>query len=118
MVSDHTSSPSTPAQRLQMAALQRIVAAPIPDAALQELVAKGKAKPLADFTWAPVRYADRWWRTDDGQWYALDEAGSALVDAQAERWRAAHAVPIPADQRSTLSPAPEAAEDEGAEETS
>ncbi|MET9777686.1 hypothetical protein ABZ023_26085 [Streptomyces sp. NPDC006367] len=95
-MSEHTANPPTPAQRLQAAALQRIVAAPIPDVAMRELTAKGKAHVLADFTGAPIRYASRWWRPDEGQWYALDEAGSALIDAQADRWRAAHAAGVPA----------------------
>ncbi|MGX5185723.1 hypothetical protein ACWKT5_23595 [Streptomyces avermitilis] len=116
MVSDHTANSPTPAQRLQAAALQRIVAAPIPDVAMQELIEKGKASVLADFTGAPIRYADRWWRTDDGQWYALDEAGSALVDSQADRWRAAHATVVP-PIHSGPDPAPNATADQAAGES-
>jgi len=89
------------------------VAAPIPDVAMQELLEKDRAHALADFTGAPVRYADRWWRPDEGQWYALDEAGSALIDAQADRWRAAHATAVP-PIHSEPSPAQNAASDHAA----
>ncbi|MGW2421398.1 hypothetical protein ACWC0C_19490 [Streptomyces sp. NPDC001709] len=92
------------------------MAAPIPDVAMQELIEKGKANALADFTGAPIRYADRWWRTDEGQWYALDEAGSALVDAQAERWRAAHATVVP-PIHSGPDPAPNTTADQAAGES-
>ncbi|MFJ8785839.1 hypothetical protein [Streptomyces sp. NPDC102476] len=92
------------------------MAAPIPDVAMQELIEKGKASVLADFTGAPIRYADRWWRTDDGQWYALDEAGSALVDSQADRWRAAHATVVP-PIHSGPDPAPNATADQAAGES-
>ncbi|MFD7552420.1 hypothetical protein [Streptomyces sp. NPDC059816] len=71
------------------------MAAPMPDVAMKELIEQGKAHALADFTGAPVHYADRWWRSEEGQWYALDVAGSNLVDAQAERWRAAHTIDLP-----------------------
>lgn len=116
-MSDHRANLPTPAQRLQEAALQRIVAAPIPDAALQELIATGKARALADFTGAPVRYVDRWWRSDEGQWYALDEAGSSLVDAHAERWSAAHATAVPTIH-STPRADPKTAKDQEAEDLS
>lgn len=112
-MSDSTANPPTPAQRLHAAALQRIVAASIPDAAMQDLIEKGKAHVLANFTGAPIRYADRWWRFDEGQWYALDEAGSLLIDAQAGRWRAAHAAGLPAPH-SEPSPTSDVNADQGA----
>ncbi|MFF5019514.1 hypothetical protein [Streptomyces sp. NPDC001165] len=83
---------------------------------MQELIEKGKAQVLAGFTGAPIRYADRWWRPDEGQWYALDEAGSALVDAHADRWRAAHAAVVPTTH-SEPSPTPNATTDRAAEES-
>ncbi|WP_440580927.1 hypothetical protein [Streptomyces sp. PT19] len=83
------------AERMELlkdSAQQRVLSAPMPPAAMEQLLADGKADALGRFAGSPVRYMDRWWRIDEPGWVALDEAASARLDLHAERYRAASAV--------------------------
>ncbi|WP_246097534.1 hypothetical protein [Streptomyces botrytidirepellens] len=86
------------AERMELlkdSAQQRVLNAPMPTAAMAQLLADGKADALGRFEGSPVRYMDRWWREDDPGWVALDEAASAQLDLHAERYRAATAATTP-----------------------
>ncbi|MER6432078.1 hypothetical protein ABT272_30785 [Streptomyces sp900105245] len=90
--------PGTPtatwAERMELlkdSAQQRVLHAPMPTAAMEQLIAEGKADALGRFEGSPVRYMDRWWRPDGLGWVALDEAASAELDLHAERYQAASA---------------------------
>ncbi|MFB6984530.1 hypothetical protein [Streptomyces sp. NPDC056304] len=63
----------------------------MPTPAMEQLLADGKADALGRFEGSPVRYMDRWWRANEGEWEALDESASAQLDLHAERYRAATA---------------------------
>jgi hypothetical protein len=87
------------AERMELlkdSAQQRVLKAPMPTAAMEQLLADGKADALGRFEGSPVRYMDRWWRVDEPGWVALDEAASAQLDLHAERYRAATAATAPA----------------------
>jgi len=80
------------AERLELlkdTAHQRVLTAPMPTPAMDQLLTDGKATVLGTFGGSPVRYLDRWWRLSGAGWVALDEAGSAQLDLHAERYRAA-----------------------------
>ncbi|MFJ5819397.1 hypothetical protein ACIQGT_36725 [Streptomyces sp. NPDC093108] len=80
------------AERMELlrdAAQQRVLTAPMPTAAMGQLLADGKANALGRFEDSPVHYMDRWWRPSELGWVALDEASSAQLDLHAERYRAA-----------------------------
>ncbi|RAJ52899.1 hypothetical protein K388_05999 [Streptomyces sp. KhCrAH-43] len=82
------------AERMELlkdSAQQRVLTAPMPPAAMEQLIADEKAAVLGRFEGSPVRYMDRWWRHNDEGWVALDEAGSTQLDLHAERYRAATA---------------------------
>lgn len=82
------------AERIELlkdSAQQRVLNAPMPTAAMEQLLADGKAEALGRFKGSPVRYMDRWWRADEPGWVALDEAASAQLDLHAKRYRAATA---------------------------
>ncbi|MEU9761839.1 hypothetical protein AB0D98_19250 [Streptomyces sp. NPDC047987] len=86
------------AERMELlkdSAQQRVLNAPMPPAAMEQLLADGKAEALGRFEGSPVRYMDRWWRVDDLGWVALDGAASARLDLHAERYRAATAAIAP-----------------------
>ncbi|MFD6329169.1 hypothetical protein ACFWGI_06270 [Streptomyces niveus] len=68
---------------------QRVLTAPMPTAAMEQLLADGKAHLLGRFEDSPVHYMGRWWRAGELGWVALDEASSAQLDLHAERYRAA-----------------------------
>ncbi|WP_327391360.1 hypothetical protein OG728_38425 (plasmid) [Streptomyces microflavus] len=74
---------------LRDSAQQRVLTAPMPTAAMEQLLADGKAHALGQFEDSPVRYMDRWWRTGESGWVALDEGSSAQLDVHAERYSAA-----------------------------
>ncbi|MFI1700410.1 hypothetical protein ACH419_31135 [Streptomyces bobili] len=80
------------AERMELlkdSAQQRLLNAPMPTAAMEQLLAEGKAEALGRFEGSPVRYMDRWWKAEELAWAALDEAASARIDLHAERYRAA-----------------------------
>ncbi|MGP3951263.1 hypothetical protein [Streptomyces sp. 7N604] len=80
------------AERMELlkdSAQQRVLGAPMPAPAMEQLLADGKAASLGRFEGSPIRYLDRWWRLSEAGWVALDEAGSAQLDLHAERYRAA-----------------------------
>ncbi|MFE7649901.1 hypothetical protein [Streptomyces phaeoluteigriseus] len=82
------------AERMELlkdSAQQRVVSAPMPAAAMEQLLAEGKSDALGEFEGSPVRYMDRWWRAGELGWAALDEAATADIDLHAERYRAATA---------------------------
>ncbi|MEV4868575.1 hypothetical protein [Streptomyces syringium] len=82
------------AERMELlrdSAQQRALTAPMPAAAMEQLLADGKAHALGRFEDSPVHYMDRWWRADELGWLALDEAASAQIDLHAERYRVASA---------------------------
>ncbi|MGW3928704.1 hypothetical protein ACWECC_11440 [Streptomyces microflavus] len=86
------------AERMELlkdSAQQRVLNAPMPVAAMEQLLADGKADALGRFEGSPVRYLDRWWRADEPGWVALDEAASTQLDLHAERYRAAAAAIAP-----------------------
>ena len=88
------------AERMELlkdSAQQRVLNAPMPPAAMEQLLADGKADALGRFEGSPVHYMDRWWRVDESGWVALDEAASAHLDHHAERYRAALAAITPED---------------------
>ncbi|WP_225637431.1 hypothetical protein [Streptomyces solaniscabiei] len=76
-------------ENLRDSAQLRVLAAPMPRAAMDQLLADGKAQALGNFEGSPVHYLGRWWRAGDLVWVALDETASAQLDLQAERYRAA-----------------------------
>jgi hypothetical protein len=84
---------------LKDSAQQRVLNAPMPTAAMEQLLADGKADPLGRFEGSPVQYLGRWWRADELGWVALDETASAQLDLHAERYRAATAATAPAGER-------------------
>ncbi|MFF8431041.1 hypothetical protein ACF07Y_39090 [Streptomyces sp. NPDC016566] len=115
--------PSTPtvtwAARMELlkdSAQQRLLHALMPTAAMEQLIADGKAEALGQFEGSPVHYMNRWWRPDGLGWVALDEAASAELDLHAERYRAATAstasvrppTETDAEQRQTTPAHPEA----------
>ncbi|MFH8257621.1 hypothetical protein [Streptomyces roseolus] len=77
---------------LKDSAQQRVLNAPMPPAAMEQLIADEKADVLGLFEGSPVRYMGRWWwrRSEEG-WMALDEAASTRLDFHAERYWAATA---------------------------
>ncbi|MEU3640945.1 hypothetical protein AB0H23_32570 [Streptomyces albogriseolus] len=82
------------AERMELlkdSAQQRVLNAPMPPAAMEQLISEEKAKVLGRFEGSPVRYMGRWWRRNEEGWVALDEAASAQLDIHAERYRAATA---------------------------
>ncbi|MEU1076293.1 MULTISPECIES: hypothetical protein [unclassified Streptomyces] len=82
------------AERMELlkdSAQQRVLNAPMPPAAMEQLIADEKADVLGQFEGSPVRYMGRWWRRNEEGWVALDEAASAQLDLHAERYRAATA---------------------------
>jgi hypothetical protein len=98
------------AERMELlkdSAQQRVLQAPMPPAAMEQLLADGKARALGRFEGSPVHYLNRWWRHSDEGWLALDEAASDQLDQHAERYRAAIAA---AEARGT-----DATADEGAD---
>ncbi|MFD5079655.1 hypothetical protein [Streptomyces sp. NPDC058371] len=98
------------AERMELlrdSAQQRVLNAPMPTAAMEQLLADGKANALGHFEGSPVRYVDRWWRVSELGWVALDEDASAQVDLHAERFRAATAATA-AERASGLRPDAEA----------
>jgi hypothetical protein len=100
------------AERMELlkdSAQQRVLNAPMPTAAMEQLLREGKAAALGRFEGSPVHYMDRWWRQDELGWVALDEAASAQLDLHAERYRAATAATETDDEPSeTPSARPEA----------
>lgn len=87
------------AERMELlrgSAQERVLKAPMPTSAMEQLLADGKAAALGGFEGSPVRYMDRWWRASEGEWEALDESASAQLDVHAERYRAAAAATTPA----------------------
>ncbi|MFF8880755.1 hypothetical protein [Streptomyces flaveolus] len=76
---------------LKDSAQQRLLNAPMPPAAMEQLIADEKADVLGRFEGSPVHYTGRWWRRNEAGWVALDEAASAQLDLHAERYRAATA---------------------------
>lgn len=76
---------------LRDSAQQRVLTAPMPTAAMEQLLADGKAHALGNFEDSPVHYMERWWRASEPGWMALDEASSAQLNLHAERYRAATA---------------------------
>ncbi|WP_256098636.1 hypothetical protein [Streptomyces agglomeratus] len=74
---------------LRDSAQQRVLNAPMPTAAMEQLLADGTAHALGRFEGSPVHYLDRWWRASEPGWVALDEAASAQLALHAERYRAA-----------------------------
>ncbi|MCX4826889.1 hypothetical protein OG883_45465 [Streptomyces sp. NBC_01142] len=87
------------AERMELlkdSAQQRVLNAPMPIAAMEQLLADGKADALGRFEGSPVRYMDRWWGANELGWVALDESASAQLDLHAERYRAATAATAPA----------------------
>lgn len=100
------------AERMELlkdSAQQRVLSAPMPTAAMEQLLADGKANALGRFEGSPVRYMDRWWRVDEPGWMALDEAASAQLDLHAERYRAATAATAPVGTPSEAEADPDAA---------
>ncbi|MFJ5951348.1 hypothetical protein [Streptomyces noursei] len=86
------------AERMELlkdSAQQRVLNAPMPPAAMEQLIADERADALGRFEGSPVRYMDRWWRLNEEGWVALDEAASAELDLHAERYRAATAATAP-----------------------
>ncbi|MEW2259771.1 hypothetical protein [Streptomyces sp. NPDC047869] len=86
------------AERMELlkdSAQQRVLNAPMPPAAMEQLIADRKADALGRFEGSPVRYLDRWWRLHELGWVALDETASAQLDVHAERYRAATAATAP-----------------------
>lgn len=82
------------AERMELlkdSAQQRVLNAPMPSAAMDQLLTDRKADALGGFEGSPVRYMGRWWRAEASGWVALDEAASAQIDLHAERYRAATA---------------------------
>ncbi|WP_331732858.1 hypothetical protein OG613_48795 (plasmid) [Streptomyces sp. NBC_00015] len=89
------------AERMELlkdSAQQRLLNAPMPTAAMEQLLAEKKAVALGRFEDSPVHYLDRWWRADELGWVALDEDASAQLDLHAERYRAATAATAAADE--------------------
>lgn len=76
---------------LKDSAQQRVLNTPMPDPAMEQLIADGKALALGRFDASPVHYMNRWWRPSDEGWMALDDDASAKLDLHAERYRAATA---------------------------
>jgi hypothetical protein len=82
------------AERMELlkdSAQQRVLNAPMPPAAMEQLISEEKADVLGRFEGSPVHYMGRWWRRNEEGWVALDEAASAQLDIHAERYRAATA---------------------------
>jgi hypothetical protein len=80
------------AERMELlkdSAQQRVLTAPMPPAAMEQLIADEKAHVLGPFEDSPVRYMGRWWWQNDMAWVALDASASAQLDLHAERYRAA-----------------------------
>ncbi|MEU9421002.1 hypothetical protein [Streptomyces sp. NPDC048272] len=98
--------PAAWASRMELlrdSAQQRVLTAPMPHPAMEQLLADAKAVAMGPFEGSPVHYMNRWWRQTKQGWVALDEAATAQLDQQAERYRAATASgprgqdPAPAD---------------------
>ncbi|MER7671249.1 hypothetical protein ABTY61_22665 [Kitasatospora sp. NPDC096128] len=53
---------------------------------MRGLLDEGQATVLGEFTGAPVRYLDRWWRAGEDCWEPLEEAACAVLDEDARRW--------------------------------
>ncbi|MCZ1012291.1 hypothetical protein [Streptomyces lydicus] len=85
---------ATWAERMELlkdTAQDRVLNAPMPNAAMEQLISDGKALTLGRFDASPVHYLDRWWRPSEEGWMALGEDASAKLDLHAERYRAATA---------------------------
>ncbi|MFI5864595.1 hypothetical protein [Streptomyces sp. NPDC051546] len=111
MAQPSTTTTVTWAERMELlrdSAQERVLTAPMPSAAMEQLLADGKADALGRFEGSPVRYMDRWWRLNEVGWVALDENASAQLDLHAERYRAATAGTAP--EEAPRAPAAEVAE--------
>ncbi|MFF1678359.1 hypothetical protein ACFVYG_20260 [Streptomyces sp. NPDC058256] len=102
--------------QLKDSAQERVLSAPMPTEAMEQLLTDGKAFVLGRFEDSPARYLDHWWRPSEEGWIALDEEASVKLDLHAERYRAATGVTkvvgvIPATlstDRTLSTPQPEA----------
>ncbi|MFE2852698.1 hypothetical protein ACFXJO_16405 [Streptomyces lavendulae] len=74
---------------LRDSAQQRVLTAPMPTPAMDQLLAEGKADAMGPFEGSPIRYMNRWWRQSEQGWVALDESATSQLDQQAERYQAA-----------------------------
>ncbi|WP_327411243.1 hypothetical protein OG458_41645 (plasmid) [Streptomyces sp. NBC_01281] len=83
---------------------QRVLTAPMPDVAMEQLLADGKARKLGPFKDSPVHYMNRWWRPCELVWVALDEDATTELDRHAERYRAAISATAPDGPRGTPPP--------------
>ncbi|MGZ2358446.1 hypothetical protein LRE75_17370 [Streptomyces sp. 372A] len=111
------SSAATWAQRmesLKTSAQQRVLNAPMPPAAMEQLIADEKANELGRFEGSPVRYMGRWWRRDEVGWVALDESASVQLDLHAERYQAATTSADATEADAEFSEMPPAQIEEGA----
>lgn len=88
--------PGTPtaswAERMELlkdSAQQRVLSAPMPTTAMEQLLADKKALALGSFADSPVHYLGRWWRPSEEGWLALDEDASSQLALHAERYRTA-----------------------------
>ncbi|MFD7861543.1 hypothetical protein [Streptomyces sp. NPDC059783] len=70
---------------------QRVLNAPMPPAAMEQLIVDERAHALGLFKGSPVNYMGRWWRLGEEGWVVLDEAASAQLDLHAARYWAASA---------------------------
>lgn len=106
------------AERMELlkdSAQQRVLNAPMPPAAMEQLMADEKADALGRFEGSPVHYMDRWWRLNEELgWVALDEAASAQLDVHAERYWAATAATAPSETDAELAEMPPAPPEAGA----
>ncbi|MET9107628.1 hypothetical protein [Streptomyces zhihengii] len=67
-MSELGSTTGTWAERLEFlkgSAEQRVLNAPMPPAAMEQLIADEKADPLGRFKGSPVHYMGRWWRLNE-----------------------------------------------------
>ncbi|MFE4309165.1 hypothetical protein ACFRR6_24310 [Streptomyces sp. NPDC056891] len=93
-MAEPSTEPSAWASRmhsLRDSAQQRVLTAPMPVPAMDQLLADGKAHAMGPFDGSPIRYMNRWWRQTEQGWVALDESATSQLDQQAERYQAATA---------------------------
>ncbi|WP_327309799.1 hypothetical protein OG730_41690 (plasmid) [Streptomyces sp. NBC_01298] len=91
-MAEPSTEPSAWASRMQSlrdSAQQRVLTAPMPIPAMDQLLADGKAEAMGPFEGSPIRYMNRWWRQTEQWWVALDETATSQLDQQAERYQAA-----------------------------
>lgn len=99
-------------EHLRDSAQQRVLGAPMPIPAMDQLLADGKATALGHFEGSPVHYMNHWWRLTDTGWVALDEEATAELNRHAERYQAATAAvgapqrPAAASPETASTPAP------------